>query len=339
MSIRLGLSLLAVWLCFPGRSSAQGQDDFARGVSEFRAGNYSAAERLFSHAEEASPGSTDALLYEGKCLIDLRDFPAAEKALRQYIARHPESYDALYLLGFVLNRENRPSESLDLYTEAARLRAPTGDDLKIVGLDYVLLNDYADAVRWLEKSVELDATNAEAWYYLGRAYYTQSRLPDASKAFQAVLKLNPNDSKAENNLGLIFESQAQPEAAAEAYHKAIAWQEQGEHPSEQPYLNLGSLLLDQDQMAEAAKTLETAVRIAPSNSLCRLKLGTAYLRAGNLNDARRELEKSVQLAPDDPAAHYQLGRLYKQMNQMEKAKVEFDRTAELQSRAASSKPQ
>ena len=51
------------------------------------------------------------------------------------------------------------------------------------------------------------------------------------------------------------------------------------------------------------------------------------------------LEKAVQLAPDDPAAHYQLGKLCKEMKALDRAKAEFDRTAELQSRAASSKPQ
>jgi tetratricopeptide (TPR) repeat protein len=335
----LALSVLPALLFLPGRSFAQASDDFDRGLNEFRAGNYSTAAKLFSHIEESSPGTTEALLYGAKCLIHLQDFRGAETGLRQYAASHPQSDDAFYLLGYVLNRENRPAESLEFYTKAARIRPPTGDDLKIVGLDYVLLNDYADAIKWLEKSVQLEAKNKEAWYYLGRAYYTQLRLSEAGRAFQTVLQLDPHDAKAENNLGLVFESQAQPEAAEEAYRKAIAWQAQSEHPSEQPYLNLGSLLLEQDHIADAIPALETAVKMAPNDATCHLRLGTAYLRAANLNDARRELEKSVQLAPDDPAAHYQLGKLYKQTHQMDKAKEEFDRTAELQSRAASSRPQ
>lgn len=335
----LTLSVLLAVFCFPRQGFAQASDDFARGLNEFRAGHYSAAEKLFSRAEESAPGTTDALLYGAKCLVHLQDFRGAENGLRQYAVSHPQSDDALYLLGYVLNRENRPAESLEFYTKAAQIRAPTGDDLKIVGLDYVLLNAYADAIKWLEKAVDLDPKNKEAWYYLGRAYYTRQRLSDAGKAFQTVLQLDPHDAKAENNLGLVIESQAQPEAAAEAYRKAIAWQAQSEHPSEQPYLNLGSLLLEQDHTADAIQALETAVKMAPNDAMCHLKLGTAYLRGANLNDARRELEKSVQLAPDDPAAHYQLGKLYKQTHEMEKAKEEFDRTAELQSRAASSRPQ
>lgn len=76
-------------------------------------------------------------------------------------------------------------------------------------------------------------------FCLGRAYYTRSRIPKAKKAFLIVLDLDPHHAKAENNLGLIFESEAKPEEAMQAYRKATEWQEQSAHPSEQPHLNLG----------------------------------------------------------------------------------------------------
>src|SRR5260370_4867310 len=124
----------------------------------------------------------------------------------------------------------------------------------------------------------------------------------------------------------------------DAYRKAIQWQEQSVRPSEQPYISLGSLLMEQSRVGDAIPLLEKAVELAPGDAISRVKMGTAYLRLGKLADARRDLEKAVQLAPDDPAAHYQLGKLYKEMKALDRAKTEFDRTAELQSRAASSKP-
>src|SRR5260370_20061281 len=320
-------------------SSAQTSGDLALGVSECRKGNFTSAGALFARAEEAASGATDALLYEGKAYIHLEQFTAAEGALRRYLLAHATSSDALYLLGYVLHREGKAAESLEMYTKGAQLRTPTSDDLKIVGLNYVLLNDYPDAIKWLEKAVETEPKNKEAWYFLGRAYYTKSRLPEARKAFVTVLESDPRDAKAENNLGLILESEAQPDAAMDAYRKAIQWQEQSQHPSEQPYLNLGSLLMEQSQLGEAVALLQKAVELAPRDAICRLKLGTAYLRLGKLADAQRELEKAVQFAPDDPAAHYQLGKLYKEMKALDRAKKEFDRTAELQSRAASPQPQ
>ncbi|GAC1662020.1 MAG: hypothetical protein NVS9B4_15090 [Candidatus Acidiferrum sp.] len=318
---------------------AQTSGDLALGLSEFSKGNFSSAAALFARAEEASPGITDALLYESKAHIHLEQFAAAEVVLRRYLLTHAASGDALYLLGYVLHRENKPTESLETYTKAAQYRIPAGDDLKIVGLNYVLLNDYPDAIKWLEKAVEAEPKNKEAWYFLGRAYYTKSRLPEARKAFFTVLEIDPHNPKAENNLGLILESEAQPEAAMDVYRKAIQWQEQGAGSSEQPYLNLGSLLMEQLRVGDAIPLLQKAVELAPLNAICRLKLGTAYLRLGKLIDAQRDLEKAAQFAPDDPAAHYQLGKLYKEMKTLDRAKAEFDRTAELQSRAASSKPQ
>jgi len=326
--------LIGLLFLYGPRGSAQSSGAYARGVAEFRAGNYSAAAALFADAEAASPGATDALLYQAKALVHLQGFAGAERALRSYVPAHPDSSDALYMLGYVQNRQNRPAESLASYTQAAAIAFPTADDLKIVGLDYVLLNDYADAIKWLEKAVALDGANKDAWYYLGRAYYTKSRLAEARKAFLTVLDLDPRDVKAENNLGLIFESGGQPVAAIEAYRKAIAWQEQSPHPSEQPYVNLGNLLVEQGRPAEAIGPLEKAVALAPDNAFCRLMVGVYYRKIGRLETARYELERAIQLDPENAVAHYQLGRLYTEIHAPDLARAEFERTAELKSRAA-----
>ncbi len=330
------LSLVMVWSFCGLRGSAQSSSDFDRGVAEFRAGNYSSAAALFADAETASPGATDALLYQAKSLVHLQDFAGAERALRSYVLSHRDSADALYMLGFVLNRENRPAESLASYTQAAAITRPTADDLKIVGLDYVLLADYADAFKWLEKAATLDETNQDVWYYLGRAYYTKARFLEARKAFLKILELDPRNVRAENNLGLILESNGEPAAAIEVYRRAIIWQEQTLRPSEQPYVNLGNLLMEQGQTKEAIGPLEKAVALAPNNAFCRLTLGVYYRKVGQMEGAQRELERATQLEPDNAVAHYQLGRLYKEIHALDRAQAEFDRTAELQSRAAGS---
>jgi tetratricopeptide (TPR) repeat protein len=332
------LFLLVVLFLCGHRGTAQSGSAFDRGLGEFRKGNYPAAAAQFAEAETASPGSTDALLYRAKSLVHLEDFAGAEQALRGFVRSHPNSSDALFMLGFVLHRENRPAESLASYTQAAAITHPMSDDLKIVGLDYVLLDDYADAIKWLEESVELDSQNKDAWYDLGRAYYTKARLPEARKAFLKVLDLASRDSKAENNLGLIFESSGEPTAALEAYRTAVTWQEHDLHPSEQPYVNLGNLLMEQGRAEEAAAPLEKAVALAPGNAFCRLTLGVYYRKAGQFDAARRELERATQIDPDNAVAHYQLGRLYTDIHAPNKAKAEFERTAELKSRAASAKP-
>jgi len=335
-----GFFLLVVMACSfcAVRSSAQSGNDFDRGLAEFRAGNYSSAATLFAGAEAASPGATDALLYQAKALVHLQDFAGAEHALRGYVRLHRGSSDALYMLGFVLNRENRPAESLAAYSQAAALVQPTSDDLKIVGLDYILLDDYSDAIKWLEKAVEFDSRNTDAWYYLGRAYYMKARLGEARTAFQKVLDLDPQNAKGENNLGLILETEGKPAEAIEAYRKAIAWQEQSSQISEQPYVNLGNILAEQGRSQEAVAPLEKAVALAPNDAYCHITLGVLYRKIGEMEQARREFVRATELDPNSAVAHYQLGRVYKEINQLDRAKAEFDRTAELQGKAAASRP-
>jgi tetratricopeptide (TPR) repeat protein len=304
---------------------SQSGSPFDRGLAAFRAGNYSSAVALFAEAEAASPGATDALLYRAKSLIHLDDFNGAERNLRSYLASHPASSDALFTLGFVLHRQNLPAESLAAYTNAARVATPTSDDLKIVGLDYVLLDDYSDAIKWLEKSVSMDPRNVDAWYCLGRADQTIAHIDEARRAFQKVLDLDPQNVKAESNLGLIYEASGEPAAAMEAYRRAIKWQENSLRQSEQPYVDLGNLLMEQGRTSEAKAPLEKAVALAPNNAYCRLTLGIYYHKSGRLADAQQELEQATRLEPENAVAHYQLGRVCKEMHDIEHAQAESDR--------------
>jgi tetratricopeptide (TPR) repeat protein len=257
--------------------------------------------------------------------------------LRSYIRSHRDSADALYLLGFVLHRRNRPAESLETYTHAAAISTPTSDDLKVVGLNYVLLDDYTDAIKWLKKSAELQPTNKDAWYYLGRAYYSKAQLPEARAAFEKVLELHPQDTKAQTNIGLILETGGQTDAAIDAFRTAIAWQEKGAEASEQSYANLGSLLVEQGRTEEGLAALEKAVAMAPRNAFCHLKLGIAYRQLGRLENSEEQLTQATSLEQENATAHYQLGRLYKDKHLLDKAQAEFDRTAELQNRASQPK--
>lgn len=311
---------------------AQTPDDYATAAAQFHAGEYVDAARLFQKAEAAAPGKTDALLFAAKAFVHLEKYADADHSLHAYLGERPDSPEALYLLGYVLNRENRPAESLAVYTKAAALQPPLGDDLKVVGLDYVLLNDYADAIHWLEKAVQLDSQNYEAWYFLGRAYYTRTRIAEAGEAFKKALQLKPHDWKAENNLGLVLEAEARPAEAIEAYRSAIAWEQTEAAQSEQPYLNLGSILLDQDRSEEALPSLEQAAKLGATNPVCHLKLGIAFLRLSKLEEAQKELEAAAQLDPENAATHFQLGKLYKAMHAMDRAQKEFARAAEIQSR-------
>ena len=233
-----GIALAA--MCFASSSFCQ-TTDRDQALNLFRQERWSDAASAFEALEKQQPGQTDALLYRGKCLVNLKQFKDAGAALQAYIASHPQSDDAMYLLAFVLFRQDKPKESLQLFTDAAKLKTPNLDALKIVSFDYVLLKDYVDAGHYLEIVLQMDPNNLEARYYLGRVRYQQNRLDDAIAAFREVLGRDPGNVKAEDNLGLCLEGKNQVDQAIEAYQKAIASDESSLVHTEQPYLNLGIL--------------------------------------------------------------------------------------------------
>ena len=332
-----GRGYFLIVICAAGLSAgAQTTSAYQNGLIAFNAHRYAEAATLFAEAEQTAPDATDALLYEGKSLANLEKYQEADTALRTYIGRHPKSADALYMLGYVLNREDKPAESLHTYTRAAQLSRPKSNDLKIVATDYVLLNDYPDAIKWMRQAIDFDPKNESAWYGLGRCYYAQSSFADAEQAFRYALKLNPSDLRAEMNLALTLEMLNEPANAESEYRRSIELANSDPRFDQWPYLNYGSFLLEEGKAVEAIPLLEKAIAIAPRCADCHGKLGRALAATGKNDEAISELEKAVALDPGNAQLHYALGHAYRAAKMPEKAKEELAIAAKMYATKAGS---
>jgi Flp pilus assembly protein TadD len=301
-------------------------------------------------------GGIDDSLLRARSLLQDGRVNEAELTVRDYLKDHAHSADAHFLLGYALfrkiqvdaganrsqalqdgvpssgdlkSREQNVRASLAEYTEGAKFHAPSAFDLKIVALNYVLLKDYPDADKWLTKSVQSDPKDSEVWYYLGRTKYNENRFEEAITSFQYFLKLEPKSVKGEDNLGLSYQGLGNTGDAIAAYGNAIAWQDGALNQDSGPFVDLGALLLDQNQPDEAVRYLVQAVAISPEESRGHEQLGKAYDRIDQLAKAQAELEQAVELSPQNPRLHYVLGQIYRKEGFSEKAKTEFDRSAEL----------
>jgi Flp pilus assembly protein TadD len=281
-------------------------------------------------AAQSAPNEDSAnSLAQAKASLDHGQYTDAEKKLRDHLNTHPSDVEAKYLLAYALFKENKPADSLKEYTEAAQQRAPHASELKTVALDYVLLNDYADADHWIRYSLSLDANDAEAWYEAGRIEYTLNYFQPAVDAFQHSLQLDPLSVKALDNLGLALEGLNRVDEAVAAYRKAIAMQAASSHPSEQPLLNLATVLIDRNQLDEALPLLQQAAQIAPNDWKILAQLGRLYMEKADLKAARDVLERAVAIEPQRGSLHFQLGQVYKKSGESEKAQAEFAITQKL----------
>lgn len=323
---------IAALLLLSVLSTAAQTEICGQAAESFREHRWAEAADQFQKCETESPGKTDALLYRGKSLVNTATFDEAATSLESYVSAHPQSDDALYLLGYVRFRQDKPRESLELFARAAKLKEPHAGDLKIAALDHVLLNDYSSAAMYLEKSLQMNPQDLEARYHLGRVRYQQNRFDAAITAFQEVLRSNPNDVKAQNNLGLCLEAKGQIEAAQNSYRKAIELDSLAPAHTEQPYLNLGKLLTVLNREGEALPLFQQAATIGPNSAAVRYELGRVRFSQGKSDEARAELERAVRLDPDNSSYHYLLGRIYKRLGETQQAAAQFKVTEELMRR-------
>ena len=300
-----------------------------QGIDQFNARMYSQADQTFTEMENEFPSDSDALQYHSKVLIHLKRYAEAESDLRAYLKLHPNSSDATYLLAYVQFCLNRPRVSLATYTAAAKLTKPTSDDLKIVGLDYGILNDFKDAIHWLSVSIQENPKDLEAVNYLGLAYFHDSQFPAAVKTYRYVLQRDPHNVRAETGLGRSLDALNQPDKAIDAYTKAIAWSQDSTKPTDQPYINLASIMLDRNRPQRALKLLNQAAKINPKDSELHVDYGKAYLQLKHWPEAEREFKMALDSEPKNSNLHFLLGRAYQRDNKLELAKEQFNATSNL----------
>ncbi len=301
-----------------------------------------------SVAQQAS--SPPASLAEARGLVDAGKLADAEQVIRRHLAEQPQSAEAHFLLGYILFREiqadapstaggghsaatrARAKASLAAYAEGSRYRALDAFDLKIAALDQTLVGDLVSADKLLTRSVAANPSDAEGWYYLGRTKYNENRFEEAVHAFQKCLALDPRNVKAQDNLGLSYTALGRAEEAIAAYEAAIKWQAPGANQNPGPFLNLGTLLLEQNRPRDAVSHLRRAVELSPTEPRGHEQLGKMYLQLDDVPRGVSELETAVQLDPDSAPLHFILGQAYRRAGLIDKAKAELARAATLNAR-------
>ncbi len=227
--------------------------------------------------------------------------------------------------GYLLFKQNKPKESLAEYEQVARYRALNALDLEIVGCDYFLLEDYANADKWLSQSLEKDHNNALTLYFLGRTRYNEKRFAEATGLFKDSLTLDAKSAKTLENLGLAYERLGKTEEAAAAYQKAISL----EPNTSKAYADLGMLLTTEKKLGEAIPYLQKAVQIAPHDAQAHRELGKASLNLNQLDQAQDELERAAVIDPQSAPTHFLLSEVYRKRGLAAKASSEEARYAEL----------
>ena len=130
------------------------------------------------------------------------------------------------------------------------------------------------AIAELQKAVELDPKNAEAWYQMGYASHVlKQNAAQALPAYEKAVAADPGNPTYRTNLGAVLAETGQVDRAVEeltkvttspGYNRAEAW------------IYLGGAQLGGKKYKEAIESLNKAVAVAPKSAIAEAYLGWCY---------------------------------------------------------------
>ena len=187
------------------------------------------------------------------------------------------------------------------------------------GLGILSRDDYARAITFFEKAVEIDPNYAEAWYQAGFCFGMLGKHNEALKASKQAAKLRPNWSETYVNIGASSYALGQYKDAAEAYRAATRLDETNPEAQYALGLSLGKL----NRPDEEILAYKRAVALKPDHANSIEKLGLAYFKQKRFTEAAQSFEQLKIYKPDARTYNY-LGESYLEIGKAEESLNAFN---------------
>ena len=148
-----------------------------------------------------------------------------------------------------------------------------------------------------------------------------TRTHRARESFRQNLEaatVNPADSSAHYNLGLIHQQRGELDAARERFERAV----QIDAEEIDGHYQLGRIARQQKRWSDAIKHFEQVVARDQAHAQFEIwrEVGATYLSAGQYGDAINALEPFIERRPSDPEALYLMGRAHAGLGHQREAK-------------------
>jgi tetratricopeptide (TPR) repeat protein len=160
--------------------------------------------------------------------------------------------------------------------------------------------DHQRALELLEYAVFFDPTSALSYNQQGYIFTKMGADTElAAKAFTKALSVDAASGPALNNLAITYFTSGLADQAIVLQQKAA----QAQPNTAAIKYNLGLILLEQNDYAEAIRAFKEASRIDPGWALPYLQLSSVYLQLGDYAEAERSARTATHLDPAQQSAH------------------------------------
>jgi tetratricopeptide (TPR) repeat protein len=154
-----------------------------------------------------APGSAPTKINLGIAYLQLKRPQDAVKTLREAVALSPDFAPGHVYLGQALVSSDSLSAALVEYKRASELDPKSGAALRGAAFVYMKRSEYGSAATLMRTATEADPKSADSWVMLGNALAGMNNVPEAIKAVEKGLELNPNHEQGKKVLDALKKSQ------------------------------------------------------------------------------------------------------------------------------------
>lgn len=162
-----------------------------------------------------------------------------------------------------------------------------------------------EALRWVQKSVELGDGQPATHYYLGRLMTDAGQTGSAREQFGQAIALDPNHVDARTGMGLVSLMVGNFERAVSELKTALR-----ANAKHMPALtSLARALVELDRVDEAYQYAAKALKQSPQDPMANSVAGRVLFRQGYLELAEKCLRNALELGLESGEVHALLGRV------------------------------
>lgn len=272
-------------------------------------GRYEEAITQYHIALAEAPGSVPLRMDLGLAYYKKGDFAGAAATFASLRTDQPDSVRIATLLANSDLQLGLVDQSLALLDPLEKANADNLDLEWALGTALIHAGKTREGLERVQKVAErghnADAYQLAADLYLGLAYFDKAR-DDA----QAVIRLNPNMSKAYVVLGMVDDYAGNEKAAVAEYKKAL----QVNPKDLQARLRLVIALFTDRKLDEARQQVERVLAASPNAVGALYELALIDRAQGKLPEALKHLQMVEQQDPNWLDPHVELVALYYRMN-------------------------
>lgn len=175
--------------------------------------------------------------------------------------------------------------------------------------------DWKDETTLYRKTVETAGSSARAHLNLGKVYYGEGRLTEATAEIQRALEIDPKYAGAWSTLAGVYKAQGDMAAAMEAVNRALAIE-----PNNANFHNsLGVLYIQTQDFKAARRCFRSALAEDPGHGRARFNLALASYMDGDMGEARTHFEEVPFKDTEFPYAYFYLAMIASQQGDRDTA--------------------